>query len=587
MTNKEELPVEEGSKQAPEHFYIKITADGPYFVYGNPPIDQEIIMPNAEGSSWVYQKGKHFETSEAPVHLCRCGHSKHKPFCDGSHKHADWDPRETAPHSPLLEDADEIEGPTMVLGDNEKYCAFARFCDARGRIWNLVERAETEEERELVRREAGHCPSGRLVVWDKETEEVFEPPFDFVRSGYRVGVAHCNFQLRGVESEEDEELVRREAEKYGVPWYNKRFDTKGEMERTGESMEMAARRLRYAWFDELSREHGYTVVAIAHHIDDSIETFFINLLRGTGLRGLTGITTHAGKLIRPLMFASRKDILEYAVAQHIPYREDSSNRSTKYLRNKIRLGLVPRIKEISPKFTDLMRQNIGRLTDAQLFINHGIQRIREEVITTENGIDTIHIDRIDRAFPLNFVIFELLNSTYSFKGDVSDALVRALEQNSGTGKRFYSKSHVAYIDRGRIMVTPIPADDPCQVQVEAGAPRCYCGNSVLYFELRDIDDIQGFGVPEHIAQVDADKLKYPLTVRRWQEGDWFIPYGMSGRKKVSDYLIDHKVPLPEKARQFVLLSGDEIVWLVGRRIDDRYRLTAETENVLRITKEII
>ena len=405
--------------------------------------------------------------------------------------------------------------------------------------------------------------------------------------GYRFGVAHCNFQLRGAESDEDEVIVAREAARYGVPCYNRRFDTAAEMERTGESMEMTARRLRYAWFEELRREHGYAAIAVAHHADDSIETFFINLLRGTGLRGLTGISTRMGRVVRPLMFASRREILEYAVAQKIPFREDSSNRSTKYLRNKIRLGLVPRIKEISPKFTDLMRQNIGRLTDAQLFINHGIQRIREEVITTENGIDTIHIDRIDRAFPLNFVIFELLNSTYSFKGDVSDALVRALEQNSGTGKRFYSKSHVAYIDRGRIMVTPIPADDPCQVQVEAGAPRCYCGNSVLYFELRDIDDIQGFGVPEHIAQVDADKLKYPLTVRRWQEGDWFIPYGMSGRKKVSDYLIDHKVPLPEKARQFVLLSGDEIVWLVGRRIDDRYRLTAETENVLRITKEII
>ena len=405
--------------------------------------------------------------------------------------------------------------------------------------------------------------------------------------GYRFGVAHCNFQLRGAESDEDEVTVAREAARYGVPCYNRRFDTAAEMERTGESMEMTARRLRYAWFEELRREHGYAAIAVAHHADDSIETFFINLLRGTGLRGLTGISTRMGRVVRPLMFASRREILEYAVAQKIPFREDSSNRSTKYLRNKIRLGLVPRIKEISPKFTDLMRQNIGRLTDAQLFINHGIQRIREEVITTENGIDTIHIDRIDRAFPLNFVIFELLNSTYSFKGDVSDALVRALEQNSGTGKRFYSKSHVAYIDRGRIMVTPIPADDPCQVQVEAGAPRCYCGNSVLYFELRDIDDIQGFGVPEHIAQVDADKLKYPLTVRRWQEGDWFIPYGMSGRKKVSDYLIDHKVPLPEKARQFVLLSGDEIVWLVGRRIDDRYRLTAETENVLRITKEII
>ena len=294
----------------------------------------------------------------------------------------------------------------------------------------------------------------------------------FTRSGYSVGVAHCNFQLRGAESDEDEVLVEEEAKKYGVEFYNKRFETTAEMERTGESMEMAARRLRYAWFDTLSRGQGYTAVAIAHHADDSIETFFINLLRGTGLRGLTGISTQVGRIIRPLMFASRKEILEYAVANRIPFREDSSNRSTKYLRNKIRLGLVPRIKEISPKFTDLMRQNIGRLTDAQLFINHGIQRIREEVITTENGIDTIHIDRIDRAFPLNFVIFELLNSTYSFKGDVSDALVRALEQNSGTGKRFYSKSHVAYIDRGRIMVTPIPADDPCQVQVEAGAPRC-------------------------------------------------------------------------------------------------------------------
>ena len=408
----------------------------------------------------------------------------------------------------------------------------------------------------------------------------------FVRSGYRVGVAHCNFQLRGVESEEDEELVRREAEKYGVPWYNKRFDTKGEMERTGESMEMAARRLRYAWFDELSREHGYTVVAIAHHIDDSIETFFINLLRGTGLRGLTGITTHAGKLIRQLMFASRKDILEYAVAQHIPYREDSSNRSTKYLRNKIRLGLVPRIKEISPKFTDLMRQNIGRLTDAQLFINHGIERIRGEAVTTENGLDTIHLDRIAPAFPQEFVNYELHNSAYGFKGDVIDSLCHSLRHDM-TGRRFYSRERVAYVDRGTIVVAPITPDDACMTQVERGAQRSYCGNSVLYFEYTDIDTIKNFGVPEHIAQVDADRLQFPLTLRRWREGDWFIPFGMAGRKKVSDFLIDAKVSMPEKERQFVLLSGDEIVWLVGRRIDDRYRLTPDTENVLRITKEII
>ena len=408
----------------------------------------------------------------------------------------------------------------------------------------------------------------------------------FVRCGYTVGVAHCNFQLRGAESDEDEVLVRDEAARYGVPCYNRRFETAAEMERTGESMEMAARRLRYAWFDELSRQEGYTVVAIAHHADDSIETFFINLLRGTGLRGLTGISTQVGKVIRPLLFASRREILEYAAANHIPYREDSSNRSTKYLRNKIRLGLIPRIREINPKFTSLMCRNLARLTDAQLFINHGIERIREIAVTSENGIDTIHLDRIDPAFPREFVIYELLSSTYGFKGDVTDSLCHALEQGA-TGRRFYARDHVATIDRGRILVSPIAPDDECLVSVPKGAQRSYCGNSVLYFEYCDIDTIKNFGVPEQIAQVDADRLQFPLTLRRWREGDWFIPFGMTGRKKVSDFLIDAKVSLPEKQRQFVLLSGDDIVWLVGRRIDDRYRLTSTTENVLRITKEIV
>ncbi len=408
----------------------------------------------------------------------------------------------------------------------------------------------------------------------------------FVRCGYTVGVAHCNFQLRGAESDEDEVLVREEAARCGVPFYNQRFETAAEMERTGESMEMAARRLRYAWFDELSRAEGYTAVAIAHHADDSIETFFINLLRGTGLRGLTGISTQVGKVVRPLLFASRREILEYAAANHIPYREDSSNRSTKYLRNKIRLGLIPRIREINPKFTSLMCRNLARLTDAQLFINHGIERIRETAVTSSEGIDTIHLDRIDPAFPREFVIYELLNSAYGFKGDVIDSLCHALEQNA-TGRRFYARDRVATIDRGRILVAPIAPEDECLTTVEKGTPRSYCGNAVLYYEYCDIDTIKNFGVPEQIAQVDADRLQFPLTLRRWKEGDWFIPFGMTGRKKVSDFLIDAKVSLPEKQRQFVLLSGDDIVWLVGRRIDDRYRLTSETENVLRITKEIV
>ena len=407
-----------------------------------------------------------------------------------------------------------------------------------------------------------------------------------LRCGFQIGVAHCNFQLRGAESDADEALVEREAKRAGVPYYCRRFDTLAEMERTGESMEMAARRLRYAWFEELRRAEGYDVIAVAHHVDDSIETFFINLLRGTGLRGLTGISAHFGRIIRPLMFASRKEIAEYAAANGIPFCEDSSNRSTKYLRNKVRLGVIPRMREIHAKFSFLMRRNLKRLSDAQQFIDHAIDCIRQEAVTSADGVDTIHVDRLDAAYPRGFVIYELLNATYGFKGDVTDALCRALNQGA-TGRRFYSREYVACIDRGNIVVSRIAEDDDCETIVERDAVRSYCGNSVLYFEACNVDNLATFEVPSSVALLDADLLHFPLTLRRWREGDWFVPFGMSGHKKVSDFLVDAKVSMAEKQRQFVLLSGDDIVWLVGHRINDRYRISSHTEQVLRITKETL
>lgn len=408
----------------------------------------------------------------------------------------------------------------------------------------------------------------------------------FVEAGYNIGVAHCNFLLRGAESDEDEATVTAEAAKYGVPFYNKRFDTQAEMERTGESMEMAARRLRYEWFEQLCEEHGYTTIAIAHHIDDSIETFFINLLRGTGLRGLTGITRQRGNIVRPLLFAERKEILEYAVAHKIPYREDSSNRSTKYLRNKIRLGLLPMIREINPRFTSIMRGNLYRLSDAQRFIEAGIAKIKEQVLESCNGIDRIHTSLIEPHFPQEFVIYEILNSVYGFKGDVVDELYKALVSGS-SGKRFYAREHMACIDRSDIVISAIADDDPCQTLVEREAIRSYCGNSVLYYEHTDIDNVSDYNAPQEIAYLDEQKLSYPLTLRRWQEGDSFIPFGMMGRKKVSDFLTDRKMSVVEKSRQFVLVSGEDIVWVVGCRIDDRYRVTNRTEDILKITKQIL
>ena len=234
-----------------------------------------------------------------------------------------------------------------------------------------------------------------------------------------------------------------------------------------------------------------------------------------------------------------------------------------------------------------MNSNIRRLTDTQLFINQAIERVRAEVCTEHDGIHTLHIDRIDKAMPRGFVIYELLNSAFDFKGDVTDALCRALDSENPTGKRFYSREWVATIDRGNIVVARITSDDPCEVLVEEGTRKSFCGNSRLIFEREAIDTIENFRTPEHIAQIDVDKLQFPLTLRRWREGDWFVPYGMTGRKKISDHLIDRKVSGPEKERQFVLLSGEDIVWVVGRRIDDRYRLTDQTETVLRIIRETI
>ncbi len=409
----------------------------------------------------------------------------------------------------------------------------------------------------------------------------------FVKSGYNVGVAHCNFQLRGLESEQDEELVAQRAAAYGIECYNRRFETAAEVAASGDSMEMVARRQRYQWFDELSAEYGYTAIAVAHHIDDSIETFFINLFRGTGLKGLTGIMAHRGKVVRPMLFAQRKDILEYAHYHKIPFREDSSNRSTKYLRNKIRLGLIPRIKEISPKFSRLMRQNISRLMSAQQFINATISKIGDEIVSYNEGIYTLSLSAIDPSLPQDFVAYEVLNSRFGFKGDVVEQLLASCTAQR-EGRRFYSRDFVAYTSRGQILITKIPSDDLCEVEVTESMIRSYCGNVVLFYERFDVGLLENFVVPAKVALLDADKLQYPLTLRRVAAGDHFTPFGMHGRKKLSDFLIDEKVSQPEKERQIVLTSATgEIVWVVGRRISERFKVDQDSENVLRITKEVV
>jgi tRNA(Ile)-lysidine synthase len=233
-----------------------------------------------------------------------------------------------------------------------------------------------------------------------------------------------------------------------------------------------------------------------------------------------------------------------------------------------------------------MHHNIERLTSAQRFIQGAIDNIYKEAVTEQSGVYTLHVDCIADPTSRDFVIYEILSSHFGFKGDVVDGLCKALEQNN-SGKKFYSRSNVAYVDRGDIVITSISENDACEINVREGKQRAYCGNSVLYFEECDVDSLMTYNVPDNVALLDADKVTYPITLRRWMEGDSFTPFGMTGSKKVSDFLIDAKVSMAEKGRQFVLLSEGKIAWLIGRRISDDFRITNKTERVIRITKEII
>jgi tRNA(Ile)-lysidine synthase len=244
------------------------------------------------------------------------------------------------------------------------------------------------------------------------------------------------------------------------------------------------------------------------------------------------------------------------------------------------------LNEINPRFSALMRGNLYRLNNAQQFIDAAIDNIRESALHSENGVDTINVSAISEIYPRDFVIYELLNSTYGFKGDVVEELNKALKRGV-TDRRFYARDYVAYLDRGNILVTKIEEEDDCEVLVDADDMRSYCGNAVLYYEHTDIDNVNEYRLPSDVALLDESKLQYPLRLRRWREGDTFVPFGMAGHKKVGDYLTNQKVSAVERKRQFVLLSGDDIVWVVGRRTDERYRIGNKTENILKITKYTI
>ncbi len=408
----------------------------------------------------------------------------------------------------------------------------------------------------------------------------------FKDAGFNFGIAHVNFKLRGTESEEDAVFVKTIAESAGVPIHIRQFDTKHYAATNKISIQMAARDLRYAWFDELLSEHGYDYIATAHHLDDQAETFFINILRGAGISGMHGILPKQGKIIRPLMFATRELIMNYALTLSLTWRDDSSNKSRKYLRNKLRLDVLSELTKISPQFSYKLNESICHLRDVETVYNTHMLGVTADLVQHSPEGILISIDWIYEYEPHETYLFELLRP-YSFTFPVVKEIVRSLDTFSG--KIFYSSTHRLLRDRENFIIQPLTelSEDPSADEVlliERGVdhiehPVCLCAD--------ETDQISKLPMGKaSVACLDLDKLAFPLQLRRWKKGDWFMPLGLKGKKKLSDFFVDLKISLADKEKVWLLVSGTDIVWVIGKRIDNRYRITSKTRNAYVIsTKE--
>jgi tRNA(Ile)-lysidine synthase len=403
----------------------------------------------------------------------------------------------------------------------------------------------------------------------------------FFRAQFPFAIAHCNFRLRGNESDADEQFVRQWASEREVEVFVRNLPAKEKADISGISIQMAARDLRYQWFQELRETRSFNFIATAHHINDAIETLLLNLTRGTGMAGLTGISIAHKTVIRPLLFASKEQILEFARAEHIAWREDSSNPSNYYRRNLIRHHVTPILQKINPSLEVTFSQTFERIRSANALLASYLNTWQHQIIRHESNRSYIDIETIRQAQEPVYQLNSILDS-YNYSYAQTKQIVAAL--NAESGKVFYSPSHQLVKDRTVLIISPRDSTHlPEHIFVEELTSEVQLpGSAQLNIEILPTTKAISFERNLTVAYFDKGKITYPLTIRPWQQGDWFCPFGMKGkRKKVSDLLIDHKVPLPEKSSQLVLLDHKgQIVWVLGVRSDERFRIEKNSETVL-------
>ncbi len=389
-----------------------------------------------------------------------------------------------------------------------------------------------------------------------------------------ISLAHCNFNLRGDESDADEDFVVELAEDLNIEVFTQRFDTEAYAKENKRSIQMTARALRYDWFTELAEQLQFDYILTAHHADDNLETFLINFTRGTGLEGLTGIPEINGKLVRPLLPFSSEQIEAFAKENNIKWRDDSSNKSVKYLRNKLRHDVVPILKEINPSLLQSFQNTIDNLNDTADIVKESTNAVLKRAITT---MDEAHIAfKISEFKKVNnpkAYLFEVFKSFgFTEWNDMVDLL------DAETGKQVLSSTHRLIKNRDQLLLSTISSEDHDIITISENEIKKETPFGVLFFDEAD-------AISESNQQkiyVDQDKLKFPLVLRKKQEGDVFYPLGMTGKKKLSKYFKDEKFSLLEKENTWLLCSNDAIVWVIGRRADNRFRVTENTKQILKI-----
>lgn len=408
------------------------------------------------------------------------------------------------------------------------------------------------------------------------------------QAGFQFVIAHCNFQLRGAESTRDEDFVRSLGEKYNKEVVVKHFDTKAYAEAKKCSIQVAARELRYEWFESLTINRrplieadslppfrGWGLVT-AHHADDNIETLLLNFFRGTGISGLHGILAKQGNIIRPLLFAKREELVAYAKEQNLSWVEDSSNASDKYSRNFVRHQVVPLMKTIYPQVETNLLGNIERFKEIELIYNASIAQTKTKLIEVKGNECHIPILKLKKQTPLKTIIFEIIKD-FGFAATQTEEAIKLLD--AANGSFMASATHRLIINRNWLIIAPLQSEEAINILIEEGTKKIAFAGGTLMFET-DHTDSMHLSTDATIATLNADEIKYPLLLRPYKQGDYFYPLGMLKKKKLSKFFIDQKLSKTAKERVWVIESDKRIVWVIGLRIDNRFRLKPSSSRQL-------